>query len=90
MCVTQSKYSAAKCEPPLTLAYPLIVIRRGVKRPATGARRRRDRTRPSQRINSNVTNRCARLDANKPQKALRGLDKASVVRDKLWPSFPRN
>jgi len=80
---------ATKCEPSSTLAHPLV-IRRGAKRPATSARGRRDRTRSSRRASSNVTNHCARLDANKPQKALRGLDKASTARDKLWPDSPRN
>lgn len=90
MCHAIEVQREAKCEPPPTLARPLIVIRRGAKRPATGTRGRRDRTRPSRRTSSNVTNRGVRLDVNKPQKALCGLDKANVARDKLWPSSPRN
>jgi len=64
---------ATKCEPSPTLAHPLV-IRRGAKRPATSARGRRDRTRSSRRASSNVTNHCACLDTNKPQKAFRGLE----------------
>lgn len=78
VCHSIEVQSAAKYEPP-TLARPLIVIRRSAKRPANG----RERT---MRQNSSIATHklerdqslCVRLDANKPQKALRGLDKASA------------